>query len=79
MISVTGSEGARKQTTGQYTTTDWDDVVFEIDLLKSQEINLDYILELIFDHNKQHPNKETLKEEVRRLIRASLGTVPKKV
>src|SRR5690606_13325553 len=24
---------------------DWDDVVFEIDLLKSQEINLDYILE----------------------------------
>jgi type I restriction enzyme R subunit len=23
---------------------DWDDVVFEIDLLKSQEINLDYIL-----------------------------------
>ena len=26
---------------------DWDDVVFEVDLLKSQEINLDYILELI--------------------------------
>ena len=25
-------------------TVDWDDVVFEIDLLKSQEINLDYIL-----------------------------------
>ena len=32
---------------------DWDDVVFEVDLLKSQEINLDYILELIFDHNKK--------------------------
>jgi type I site-specific restriction-modification system R (restriction) subunit len=31
---------------------DWDDVVFEVDLLKSQEINLDYILELIFEHNK---------------------------
>ena len=29
-------------------TIDWDDVVFEVDLLKSQEINLDYILELIF-------------------------------
>ena len=27
---------------------DWDDVVFEIDLLKSQEINLDYILEQFF-------------------------------
>jgi len=24
-----------------------------VDLLKSQEINLDYILELIFEHNKK--------------------------
>ena len=31
---------------------DWDEVVFEVDLLKSQEINLDYILELIFEKNK---------------------------
>ncbi|WP_292949868.1 type I restriction endonuclease subunit R [Olleya sp. UBA1516] len=52
---------------------DWDDVVFEIDLLKSQEINLDYILELIFDHNKQTKNKEELVEEIRRVIRASIG------
>ena len=29
---------------------DWDDVVFEVDLLKSQEINLDYILEQIFEN-----------------------------
>src|SRR5690606_22362147 len=36
---------------------DWDDVVFEIDLLKSQEINLDYILELIFEHNKKTKDK----------------------
>ena len=28
----------------QESTVDWDDVVFEIDLLKSQEINLDFIL-----------------------------------
>ena len=34
-------------------TIDWDDVVFEVDLLKSQEINLDYILELIFENNKK--------------------------
>ncbi len=52
---------------------DWDDVVFEIDLLKSQEINLDYILELIFEHNKKIKDKVSLVEEVRRLIRASLG------
>lgn len=52
---------------------DWDDVVFEIDLLKSQEINLDYILELIFEHNKKNTSKAELIEEVRRLIRASVG------
>lgn len=54
-------------------TIDWDDVVFEVDLLKSQEINLDYILELIFEHNKKNKNKSDLINEVRRLIRASLG------
>ncbi|TXL02355.1 hypothetical protein BMR07_17965 [Methylococcaceae bacterium CS1] len=52
---------------------DWDDVIFEVDLLKSQEINLDYILELIFEHNKKTKDKTTLLEEARRLIRASLG------
>lgn len=52
---------------------DWDDVVFEVDLLKSQEINLDYILELIFEHNKKNKSKAELIDEVRRLIRASLG------
>jgi type I restriction enzyme R subunit len=54
-------------------TIDWGDVVFEVDLLKSQEINLDYILELIFEHNKQGQSKSHLVEEVRRVIRASLG------
>lgn len=52
---------------------DWDDVVFEVDLLKSQEINLDYILELIFEHNKKTKSKSDLVDEVRRVIRASLG------
>ncbi|MFB9056507.1 type I restriction endonuclease subunit R [Mariniflexile ostreae] len=52
---------------------DWDDVVFEVDLLKSQEINLDYILELIFDNNKKSKTKEELVEEIRRVIRASIG------
>jgi type I restriction enzyme R subunit len=54
-------------------TIDWDDVVFEIDLLKSQEINLDYILELIFENNKKIKSKVSLVEDVRRVIRASLG------
>ncbi|MER9403667.1 type I restriction endonuclease subunit R [Mesorhizobium caraganae] len=54
-------------------TLDWDDVVFEVDLLRSQEINLDYILELIFEYNKKTKSKADLVDEVRRVIRASLG------
>ncbi len=52
---------------------DWDDVVFEVDLLKSQEINLDYILEQIFEHNKKNKGKAELIDDVRRMIRASIG------
>ena len=52
---------------------DWDDVVFEVDLLKSQEINLDYILELIFEKNKKLKDKSSLIEEIRKVIRASVG------
>lgn len=58
-------------------TIDWDDVVFEVDLLKSQEINLDYILELIFENNKKVKDKATLVEDMRRVIRASLGNKAK--
>ncbi len=50
---------------------DWDDVVFEVDLLKSQEINLDYIIELIFEKNQNITNKNVLIEEIRRITRSS--------
>ena len=64
----------QKASAGKETSTiDWDDVVFEVDLLKSQEINLDYILELIFEHNKKTKSKADLVDEVRRMIRASVG------
>jgi type I site-specific deoxyribonuclease, hsdR family len=52
---------------------DWDNVVFEVDLLKSQEINLDYILQLVFEHHKKIKGKAELVEEIRRIIRASIG------
>ena len=67
----------RKEKAGkekEESSVDWDDVVFEVDLLKSQEINLDYILELIFEKNKKSQDKETLVEDVRRLIRSSIGS-----
>ncbi len=54
-------------------TLDWADIVFEVDLLKSQEINLDYILELIFEQSRKTRNRADLVEDVRRLIRASVG------
>ncbi|MFZ7172348.1 type I restriction endonuclease subunit R [Avibacterium volantium] len=66
----------RQQTDGngqEISNIDWSDVVFEVDLLKSQEINLDYILELIFDENKKTNNKSDLIKEVRRIIRSSVG------
>ena len=52
---------------------DWDEVVFEVDLLKSQEIDLDYILGLILEHHQKSQNKEALLDEVCRTIRASIG------
>ncbi|UOP04360.1 type I restriction endonuclease subunit R [Conchiformibius kuhniae] len=55
------------------TLLDWDDIVFEVDLLKSQEINLDYILALIFEKNRQTKDKNALIEDIRRTIRASIG------
>ena len=53
---------------------DFSDVEFQIDLLKTDEINLDYILSLILKKSKEHDDIETLKSEIRRIIRTSLGT-----
>lgn len=53
---------------------DFSDVEFQIDLLKTDEINLDYILALILEKSKENDNIENLKAEIRRVIRSSLGT-----
>lgn len=69
-------EWLRRQKEGneqEASSIDWDDVVFEVDLLKSQEIDLDFILALIYEKNKKTKNKEELIEEARRLIRSSVG------
>lgn len=62
----------RTHPTAQKSLLDWDDIVFEVDLLKSQEVNLDYILELVFEHLKKTHDKEGLIAEIRRILRASL-------
>lgn len=53
---------------------DFSDVEFQIDLLKTDEINLDYILKLILEKYKEHDDIEVIKAEVKRAIRSSLGT-----
>lgn len=53
---------------------DFEDIEFQIDLLKTDEINLEYILSLIFEKAKETDNLELIKKEVRRIIRSSLGT-----
>ena len=63
----------KESTAAEKSKIDWDDVIFEIDLLKSQEINLDYILELIFERNNKSKDKNALIEEIRGVIRASVG------
>lgn len=53
---------------------DFSDIEFQIDLLKTDEINLDYILALILEKSKENDDVESLKAEVCRVIRSSLGT-----
>ena len=53
---------------------DFSDVEFQIDLLKTDEINLDYILNLIMKKAKESKDIEHLKDEIRRVIKSSLGT-----
>ncbi|MFR9018888.1 MAG: type I restriction endonuclease subunit R [Fusobacterium sp.] len=53
---------------------DFSDIEFQIELLKTDEINLDYILSLIFEKAREHEDTDSLKSEIRRVIRSSLGT-----
>lgn len=46
-------------------------------MLKSQKINLDYILKLIFELNKKNKDKETLITKIRRVTRASVRNIAK--
>jgi type I restriction enzyme R subunit len=56
----------------QESDVDWNDVVFEVELIKSQEVNLDYILGIIHEKSKNQ-TKEELIIEAKEIIRASVG------
>lgn len=63
-----------KSKTDNTSNIDFSDIEFQVELLKTDEINLDYILTLILEKSKEHEDIETLKSEIRRVIRSSLGT-----
>ncbi|WP_069637231.1 type I restriction endonuclease subunit R [Campylobacter pinnipediorum] len=65
---------SKKDKDTQESQIDFSDIEFQVDLLKTDEINLDYILALILQKTKEYDNVDNLKDEIRRVIRSSLGT-----
>lgn len=59
---------------GKQLTIDFSDIEFQIELLKTDEINLDYILTLILEKSQSSEDEQMWQTEVKRLIRSSLGT-----
>ena len=53
---------------------DFSDIKFELDLLKTEAITLDYILALILEKYRENNDIEKLKNEIKRLIKSSLET-----
>lgn len=51
---------------------DISDIEFQIDLLKVDEINLDYIVALILDKSKESDDIEHVKDEIRRIVKSSV-------
>lgn len=63
----------RRQKENEESSVDWDEVVFEVELLKSDEIDLDYILELLFEKSRKTNDKEKLADEITHLIRSTVS------
>ncbi|TVL60683.1 type I restriction endonuclease subunit R [Brachyspira hyodysenteriae] len=49
-----------------------DDVVFEIELIKQVEVNIDYILLIVVRYKNENKDKDTIIEHVRKLINAGI-------
>lgn len=56
------------------TEIDFSDIEFQVELLKTDEINLDYILALILEKSQASETTEQIKSEVSRVIRSSIDT-----
>ncbi len=51
---------------------DFSDIDFEIELLKTDEINLDYILALILEKSQENLDTNTIRADIKRMIKSSL-------
>lgn len=51
---------------------DFSDINFEIELLKTDEINLDYILALILEKSQENLDTNTIRADIKRMIKSSL-------
>lgn len=56
----------------RYTPEEYDGIEFQIELLKTDEINLDFILELIINRRKQGDSFDMILEEIKRIIRSNI-------
>ncbi len=66
-------KGFKEQNGRGESNIDFSDLEFQIELLKTDEINLDYIIQLVFEQSKNYSNDNELKTEISRVIRANIG------
>ena len=55
-----------------------DDLVFEMELIKQVEINIDYILELVKKYHQDHSKNKEILVDIHKAIDASVGLRKKK-
>ncbi len=67
-------EEIQREKKNKESEVDFADIEFQIDLLKTDEINLDYILKLILQKTQNSDNLDELKDDIRRIIKANMGT-----
>ncbi|MFV0379767.1 MAG: type I restriction endonuclease subunit R, partial [Anaerorhabdus sp.] len=69
---VTMREEFKKKKEENYSDDTYDQIEFQIELLRTDEINLEFILELILEKTKKSISLESILDEVKRTIRSNM-------
>lgn len=64
----------KERTSSNSPSVDFSEIEFQVELLRTDEINLDYILKLILEKANERNDKDYIREEIRRAIKSSIGT-----